>query len=164
MSDLFPALDYFTQLAKSNRLAVEREFHPCLCSGPDSIEGVMQGFKKFRNFIMIDDTTSQQTFGNGVGFFRRDVYTVFILAAYRYDDMGDREAKLLLCRQLFRQFHSRLLFDRDTLGDERLTFLQLNNIYSTELPRYSFNGVTGLYFMVQNEQPIDISYDKSEWT
>lgn len=164
MSDLFPALDYFTQLAKSNRLAVEREFHPCLCSGPDSIEGVMQGFKKFRNFIMIDDTTSQQTFGNGTGFFRRDVYTVFILAAYRYDDMDDREAKLLLCRQLFRQFHARLLFDRDTLGDERLTFLQLNNIYSTELPRYSFNGVTGLYFMVQNEQPIDISYDKSEWT
>ena len=113
---------------------------------------------------MVDDTTSQQTFGNGVGFFRRDVYTVFIVAAYRRDDMEDREQKLNLCRQLFRQFHARMIFDRDELGDERLTFMQLNNIYSTEMPRYSYNGVTGLYFMVQNEEPIDLSYDASEWT
>ena len=157
MPTLFPALDYFTQLAQSNRLAVEHKFHPCLCSGPDSIDGIMQGFKKYQNFIMVDDTTSQQTFSNGVGFFRRDVYTVFIVAAYR-------EQKLMLCRQLFRQFHSRLLHDRDALGDDRLTFLNLGNVYSTELPRYSYNGVTGLYFMIQNEQPIDISYNESEWT
>lgn len=161
---LFPALDYFSRLAKTNRLAADNGFHPCLCSGPDSIDGIMQGFKKYQNFIMVDDTTSQQTFSNGVGFFRRDVYTVFVLAAYRHDDMADREQKLNLCRDIFRQFHSRLLYDRDTLGDDRLTFLQLGNIYSTELPRYSYNGVTGLYFMIQNEQPIDISYDSSEWT
>lgn len=161
---LFPALDYFSRLAKANRLATDNGFHPCLCSGPDSIDGIMQGFKKYQNFIMVDDTTSQQTFSNGVGFFRRDVYTVFVLAAYRREDMADREQKLNLCRDIFRQFHSRLLYDRDTLGDDRLTFLQLGNIYSTELPRYSYSGVTGLYFMIQNEQPIDISYDSSEWT
>ena len=164
MNSLFPALDYFTQLAKSNRLAQENAFHPCLCSGPESIDGIMQGFRKYQNFVMVDDTTSQHTFGNGVGFFRRDVYTVFILAHYSQDDMADRELKLNLCRQIFRQFHSRLLHDRDTLGDDRLTFLNLNNIYSTELPRYSYSGVTGLYFMIQNEQPIDISYEQSEWT
>ena len=163
MKDLFPALDYFTQLAKSNRIAADNGFHPCLCSGPESIQGVMESFKKHKNFIMVDDTTSQQTFGNGVGFLRRDVYTVFVVAAYRFDDMADRELKLNMCRQIFRQFHSRLLHDRDVLGDERLTYLQLNNIYSTEMPRYSYNGVTGLYFMVQNEQPIDISYEQSEW-
>lgn len=164
MNSLFPALDYFTQLAQSNRLAKENGFHPCLCSGPESIDGIIQGFRKYQNFVMVDDTTSQQTFGNGGGFFRRDVYTVFIVAHYGQDDMADRELKLNLCRQIFRQFHSRLLHDRDTLGDDRLTFLNLNNIYSTELPRYSYSGVTGLYFMIQNEQPIDISYEQSEWT
>lgn len=164
MNSLFPALDYFTQLAQSNRLAKENGFHPCLCSGPESIDGIMQGFRKYQNFVMVDDTTSQQTFGNGVGFFRHDVYTVFIVAHYSQDDMADRELKLNLCRQIFRQFHSRLLHDRDTLGDDRLTFLNLNNIYSTELPRYSYSGATGLYFMIQNEQPIDISYEQSEWT
>lgn len=162
--DLFPALEYFTQLAKSSRLAQDNKFHPCLCSGPDSIQGVMENFRKQQNFIMVDDTTSQQTFSNGVGYFRRDVYTIFILAHYRIDDMIDREEKLNLCRQIFRQFHSRLLHDRDELGDDRLTFLQLNNVYSSELPRYSYNGVTGLYFMIQNEEPIDICYDESEWT
>lgn len=162
--DLFPALEYFTQLAKSSRLAKDNKFYPCLCSGPDSIQGVMENFRKQQNFIMVDDTTSQQTFSNGVGYFRRDVYTIFILAHYRIDDMIDREEKLNLCRQIFRQFHSRLLHDRDELGDDRLTFLQLNNVYSSELPRYSYNGVTGLYFMIQNEEPIDICYDESEWT
>lgn len=162
--DLFPALDYFTQLAKSSRQAQDNKFYPCLCSGPDSIQGVMENFRKQQNFIMVDDTTSQQTFSNGVGYFRRDVYTIFILAHYRIDDMIDREEKLNLCRQIFRQFHSRLLHDRDELGDDRLTFLQLNNVYSSELPRYSYNGVTGLYFMIQNEEPIDICYDESEWT
>ena len=162
--DLFPALEYFTQLAKSSRLAQDNKFYPYLCSGPDSIQGVMENFRKQQNFIMVDDTTSQQTFSNGVGYFRRDVYTIFILAHYRIDDMIDREEKLNLCRQIFRQFHSRLLHDRDELGDDRLTFLQLNNVYSSELPRYSYNGVTGLYFMIQNEEPIDICYDESEWT
>lgn len=163
MKTLFPALDYFTQLAASNRLADEHGFYPCLCSGPDSIEGIVQGFKRYQNFVMVDDTTSQQTFGNGVGFFRRDVYTVFILAHYKQDDMTDREAKLDLCRRIFRQFHSRMLHDRDMLGDDRLTFLNLNSVYSTELPRYSYSGVTGLYFMIQNEQPIDLCYDQKEW-
>lgn len=44
--DLFPALDYFTQLAKSSRLAQDNNFYPCLCSGPDSIQGVMENFRK----------------------------------------------------------------------------------------------------------------------
>ena len=94
--DLFPALEYFTQLAKSSRLAQDNKFYPCLCSGPDSIQGVMENFRKQQNFIMVDDTTSQQTFSNGVGYFRRDVYTIFILAHYRIDDMIDREEKLNL--------------------------------------------------------------------
>ena len=46
MNSLFPALDYFTLLAQSNRLAKENGFHPCLCSGPESIDGIMQGFRK----------------------------------------------------------------------------------------------------------------------
>ena len=82
---------------------------------------------------------------------------------YRFDDMVEREEHLNICRRLFRQLHSRMLHDRDEMGDERLTFLNLTNIYSTELPRYSYQGLTGLYFMVQNEEPIDISYDTTQW-
>lgn len=51
----------------------------------------MQEFRKYANFIMIDDTTSQNTYSKGVTFFDKNVYTVFILASYTFDDMKDRE-------------------------------------------------------------------------
>lgn len=112
----------------------------------------------------MDDTTAQHTFTQGTGFFRTDVYTVFIVAGYRIEDMADREAKLDLCRRIFRQMHSRLLHDKEemTYGDS-LEYMRVGEVYSTEISRYAMNGVTGLYFMVQNEEPVDICYDGAEW-
>ena len=40
---IFDALHYFKTLASQNKLCVENGFKPVFCSGPDSIEGVMQG-------------------------------------------------------------------------------------------------------------------------
>ena len=39
---IFDALHYFKTLASQNKLCVENGFKPVFCSGPDSIEGVMQ--------------------------------------------------------------------------------------------------------------------------
>lgn len=161
---VFDALAYFENLAKTNKLAKEFDFFPCFCSGPDGIEDVMQNFSKYKNFIMIDDTTSQNTYSKGVGFFDKNVYTVFILAGHRWDDMKDREEKLNLCRRIFRQFHSRMIHDKiDMVHGDMLEYLNTNSIYSKELPRYSMNGVTGLFFMVNNDEPVDITYNAEEW-
>lgn len=115
--------------------------------------------------ILIDDTTSQETFSNKVGFFRRDVYTIFIVASYCMDDMVEREEKLNLCRRLFRQFQSRMIYDQDnmTYGD-KLMYLNLKYIRSMEVENYFLSGVTGLQFNVQNEEPIDLMYNADEWT
>ena len=160
----FNALAYFEHLAKTNRLAKENAFLPCFCSGPENIEGVMQNFRKQKNFIMIDDTTSQNTYSRGVTFFDKNVYTVFILAHYHIDDMQDRQEKLELCRRIFRQFHSRMIFDKENMdyGDV-MEWLDVSSVYSREMSRYSMNGVTGLYFMVNNDEPIDLTYDSNEW-
>lgn len=162
--DTFNALEYFRTLAEKNKLAKFNNFKACFCSGPDGINDVMQEFRKTANFIMIDDTTSQNTYSKGVSFFDRNVYTVFILASYRFDDMADREIKLQLCRRIFRQIHSRLIYDKQQLvyGDS-LEYLNIDSIYSKELPRYSMNGVTGLYFMVNNDEPVDLTYNEDEW-
>ena len=162
--DNFNALEYFKSIAEKNKLAKEHGFKACYCSGPEGINDVMQEFRKVANFIMIDDTTSQNTYSKGVTFFDRNVYTVFILAAYVFDDMADREDKLRLCRRIFRQIHSRLIYDKEQLvfGDN-LEYMDLNSIYSKELPRYSMNGVTGLYFMVNNDEPVDLTYNTDEW-
>jgi hypothetical protein len=165
---IFDALNYFAQLARKNRLCQKNCFKPVFCSGPDSIEGIMQEFQTTANFICIDDTTDQNLYSKGVSYFKRRVYTVFILAHYRWDNMKDREAKLNLCRTVFTQFVARMIRDKnegiDSGDGDDLEFLKVEEIYSKELGRYSMNGVTGLYFMVENDEPEDLEYDPTAWT
>lgn len=162
---IFNAFDYFETLGRQNKLAIQEGFKTGRCSGLGGMQDMMAQFRTSARFILVDDTTAQNTYSNGVGYFRKDVYTVFVVANYRYDDMKDREEKLNLCRRIFRQLHSRIIHDRDEMvyGDS-LEYLQVDKIYSTELPRYFMNGVTGLYFMVNNDEPIDLQYDAGEWT
>lgn len=161
---LFDAIAYFQQMATESVTCQTYGFRPTTCSGPDSVEGVMQQFRRTANFVMVSDTVDSNTHSIGEGFFRRSVYTVWILAAYRRDDMADREEKLNLCRTIFRQFLSRMLYDKERATyEDQMEFLDLTRVYSTELGRYAMNGVTGLYFMVNSDEPIDIQYDPSLW-
>ena len=167
---IFDALTYFKKLAESNRLCLQHGFKAVFCSGPDSIEGVMQQFQKTANFVMIDDTTDQNLYSEGVSYFKRRVYTVFVLAAYRWDDMEDREDKLNLCRKIFQQFVRRMIWDKNNRedADDDMTFLNVEKVYSKEFGRYTMNGVTGLYFMVENDEPEEMDYEdeqqlQSEW-
>lgn len=163
-SNLFDAFRYFKKLGDSNRLAQEEGFSTGFCSGIGSLQDYMQHFRTKDRYILIDDTTTESTYSNGVGFFRKDVYTIFIVAGYVIDDMQDREAKLNLCRRIFRQIHSRLVHDvaEGTEGDA-LEYLAVDRIYSNELSGTFMNGVTGLYFMVENDEPIDLTYNANEW-
>mgnify|MGYP000862266137 CR=1 FL=1 len=160
----FNAQAYFKALAEKNKLAIDNDFKVGYCSGPDGINDVLQEFRTTKNFILIDDTTSQNTYSHGVTFFDRNVYTVFILAGYRIDDMEDRQEKLELCRRIFRQFHSRLIRDQASLAyGNQLSYLDVQSVLSKEFPRYSLNGVTGLLFMVNNEEPVDLTYEDNDW-
>ena len=154
---IFDALEYFKTLGKKNRLCKQHGFKPVFCSGPDSIEGVMQEFQKTANFIMIDDTTDQNLYSEGVSYFKRRVYTVFVLASYKWDDMKDREDKLNLCRKIFQQFVRRMIWDRARHENE-----DEDDEYSKEFGRYTMNGVTGLYFMVENDEPESMEYEDDE--
>ena len=165
---IFDALTYFETLAKQNKLCVENGFKPVFCSGPESIEGIIQQFQKTANFVCIDDTTDQNLYSEGVSYFKRRVYTVFVIAQYRWDDMKDREDKLNLCREVFKQFVKRMIWDRTQREDDETAFLNVEKIYSKEFGRYTMNGVTGLYFMVENDEPASMEYEdeqqlESEW-
>lgn len=161
---IFDAFAYFKKLGESNKLAKEKGFLTGFCSGIGGMQDLMRNFRKADCYILVDDTTTQSTYSQGVSYFRKDVYTIFVVAGYREDDMKDRHDKLNLCRTIFRQLHSRIIHDRDEMvyGDS-LEYLQVEKVYSTELPRYFMNGVTGLYFMISNEEPIDLQYDAEEW-
>ena len=162
---IFNAFDYFEKIGRQNRLAREQGFKVGRCSGIGGMQDMMADFRKTDKYILVDDTTSQNTFSNGVGYFRKDVYTIFIVAPYRIDDMAEREKQLNLCRSIFRQMHSRLIHDREEMTyDDALEYMQVERIYSNEFPEYLMSGVTGLYFMVENDEPIDLTYDSRQWT
>lgn len=162
--NIFNAFKYFEEVGRQNRFAVENGFKTGHCSGISGMQDMVAEFRKQNRFILVDDTTSENTFSNGVGYFRKDVYTIFIVAGYTIDDMADREAKLNICRAIFRQIHSRLIHDRDEMVyDDSLEYMNVNSIYSNEFPEYFMNGVTGLYFMVENNEPIDLTYDSGQW-
>ena len=160
----FDALEYFAQLGRSNRLAKENGFVVDFCSGPGALEPMMAEYREAKNFIFVDDTTSGNTFSNKVGWFDRNVYCVHILAGYDYGDAESYNQALRLCRRIFRQMLSRLIRDKETYRyGNAMIYLNTANIYSNEFGRYSFNGCTGLFFQIQNDEPTDLVYEAKDW-
>ena len=160
----FDPISYFRSLAQSNKICKNYNFVFDLCSDPDSLQGLISNYKTSSNFVFASDTVDSNTHSHGVGFFDRQVYTVWILAAYRYDDMEDRKVKLEQCRTVYQQFLSRLIKDKEEMTyDDALEFLDLDKVYKHELGRYSMSGVTGLYFMINSDEPLDLQFDESQW-
>ena len=162
---IFDSIAYFKQLAAECRTCKEYNFVATECSGPDSIQGVMQQFRKASNFIMVSDTVDSNTHSiGGVSSTATSIPSGSWQGNARRDDMADREAKMNICRYIFRQFLSRMLHDKSREAyDGQMEFLDLTQVYSSELGRWSMNGVTGLYFMITSDEPIDIQYDESLW-
>lgn len=77
--------------------------------------------------------------------------------------MKDRAEKLDICRQIFRQFHSRMIRDKYMYEDMDKSFLNVSQIYARELGEYFISGCTGLYFMTEVSEPINLCYKEDEW-
>lgn len=160
----FDALAYFATLGRKNKLARQNGFVTDFCSGPGALEPLMAQYREAQNFILVDDTTSANTFSNKAGWFDRNVYCVHILAGYDHGDAESYANALRLCRQLFRQLLSRIIMDKESYRyGPSLMYLNTANIYSSEYGRYSFNGCTGLFFQIQNDEPVDLVFSADEW-
>lgn len=158
---------YFTELTRKNKLCKEHKFKAVTCSGPENLEGLLSEYRRTSNFIVIDETSGNSVFNTKPGWQTRQDTTVWVLAGYSQNDMDDRKEKLEMCRRIFRQFLSRLIYDKDKcwhrIDEPNLEFLDLNSVLYKELGRYSFNGATGLYFMIANNLPTDLRYDEQAW-
>lgn len=161
---LLDTRQYFTQLTLENKLAQRNEFFPCACSGINSLQDILANLRRKKAFVCIDDTNDAATEQIGGGWFRRRSITVFVLIRYRMDDMEDRQQKLDICREIFRQFHSRMIRDKERFISMDHSFLDVSRIYTRELGEYFLSGCTGLYFMLEIPEPVNLMYDGSEWT
>lgn len=162
--DTFDDLAYFKEMGEKNRLARQNEFFCGYCSGPDGLDAVMAEYRDHANFILVDDTTSANTFGAKPGWFDRKVYAVYIIAGYEKGNEEDYKEKLELCRRIFKQMLSRVIRDKASFSyGKALMYLNLETVFSQEYGRYSFNGATGLFFQLQNNEPLNLVFDKDEW-
>ena len=160
---LFDAHAYFQGICENNRLAQTEGFLFCTCSGIESLQEPLQNYRLKTSFFCVDDTTDSAVFrGRGGGHYCKRIFTVFLMRRYRIDDMADRLAQLDICRQLFQQIMSKLIIDEDDLRNE-LVYLKSDNVMSRELGQYFLSGCTGLYFMVEVSEPVNLIFDESQW-
>ena len=159
---LFDFVGYIKGLTQQNRLANNHQFVPCTCSGIGYLEDVLSRLRNARAFVCVSDVCEESITRHGGGWFKRRVFTVFLLSRYNVRDTEDYHTKMNLCRELFRQFHSRFIVDEHCLQSE-LTYMAVDEIRSRELGGQFLNGCTGLYFMVALDEPTDLQYNQDEW-
>ena len=108
---LFDFVGYIKGLTQQNRLANDHQFVPCTCSGIGYLEDVLSRLRNERAFVCVSDVCEESITRHGGGWFKRRVFTVFLLSRYNVRDTEDYHTKMNLCRELFRQFHSRFIVD-----------------------------------------------------
>lgn len=162
---MFDAIEYFGSMTQQNKLAVEKGFIPVTISNTDNIEGLLEKYRDNDRFVAISDTNSGNLSSSdgAYGFMKRRAYTVFILSAYEYGNDEDRQRELDLCRMLFLQFVSKILRDKYKYEEESMYF-ETRAIPNQEIGRYYLSGVTGLFFTLYVQEPIDLIYDDEQWT
>ena len=160
----FDAIAYFYTLTERNKLAKEKGFLPVTISNTDNLEGLMEEYRDNDRFVAVTDTNSGNLSSpdGAYGFSKRRAFTVFLLSAYEYGNMQSRQEELALCRELFRQFVSRILRDK-YLYDEKQMYFDTHAIPNQELGRYYLSGMTGLHFTLYVQEPVDLQYEEGQW-
>lgn len=153
---------YLSGLIEKNKLAQSHSFAFCSCSGIGYLEELLGRMREARNFVCLSDISEESITKVGGAWFKRRVFTVFLLSRYDVRRFADYREKLALCRDLFRQLHSRFIVDEAALQSE-LVYLNVADIRSRELGGDFLNGCTGLYFMLALDEPTDLGFRKEEW-
>ena len=139
-------------------------FYCGFCSGPEGLDQVMAEYRDHANFFLVDDTTSGNTFGAKPGWFDRKVYAIYIIVGYELGNEEKYKVALNLARRIFKQILSRVIRDKASMKyGQALMYLNLESVFTHEYGRYSFNGATGLFFQLQNNEPLNLVFDPDEW-
>lgn len=159
---MFNFISYIADLTSQNRLTREKSFIHTTCSGINYLEGMLEQYQSAANIICTSDVCSESTFQQSGGWFKRRVYTIFILMRYDYNDMTDYNDKISTCREILRQYQSRILRDSEALAT-RLLYIHTDDMRANELGSTFLNGCTGLYFMLSMDEPTTLQYNPDEW-
>ncbi|MCQ2128282.1 MAG: hypothetical protein MJZ08_02470 [Bacteroidaceae bacterium] len=158
----FDGVKYFTRMAKNNRLCRLHNFVVTKVSGIGYLEQMLENFRDNSNFIGVEDTTSEQIVSNGNGYFSSRIFTVYVIAGYDVRDVEDHNRKADLCKEIKRQFLTRMLIDKPKYED-KLIFMDTTKVMGQGLGSMFLNGATGLYFQMAVTEPLELIYNEEEW-
>ena len=161
---MFNGIEYIKDIASSNKLVKREQFSIRECAGMSGIEPMMQEYQREQNFIIIDNTVDGGVNTSGAAFAMRRVFTCSIVMRHKFNDLAERNSKLDICREIYRQFLSRFLADKESYKyDDALVYLKPSLIQHREFSLYTMQGATGITFMLPVDEPTDLSYKDDEW-
>ncbi len=128
-------------------------------SGVGNLEGILENSRRHKYFFAVDDSQDGTTFRGAGGYFERRPYTVFIVGKADYGDMQKRGEVMEEAKTIYRHLVSRLIKDK-----LQLPVIDLERIRFYEVPPAFATGCSGLYFVFNVENPVNLVYDAAAWT
>ncbi|MFZ4705460.1 MAG: hypothetical protein ACOYMF_05575 [Bacteroidales bacterium] len=128
-------------------------------SGISALEGVLEHSRRDKYFFAVDDSQDGATYrGAGAGYFERRPYTVYILGKAEYGNMEQRAEVLTEAKAIFRNLLSRLILDKRSIS-----VIDIERIQFYEVPPAFATGCSGLYFIFNVDNPVNLVYDDTAW-
>lgn len=128
-------------------------------SGVNALEGILEHSRRDKYFFAVDDSQDGVTVrGAGGTYFERRPYTVFIIGQVAYGDMGKRSEVLTEAKAIFRTILSKLILDKRTIP-----VLDIERIQFYEVPPAFATGCSGLYFIFNIDNPVNLVYNATDW-
>lgn len=154
------AAAFFELLTKTNKLAAQHGFVFARVSSLEGFEEIISRALSVKAYVAVSDT-SQGSISLANSPHTRRVKTVFLFMRHTQGDMVARERCLASMRELFRQFMSALILEKNRLA-EGCIYIN-DNITFTEIDRYFFTGGACAYFQLAIDTYVNLQYDAAEW-
>ena len=160
MKKVWSATDFFEQLTKSNKLAVEKGFVFVQISGLDGLEEALNRMQNTANFVFVSENAVGSTNLDNSPHTRR-VRTVFVAMRHKVDDMAARRRCMDTIQELHRQFMSKLIMEKTRMA-ENMQYL-VPRINLQEASKYLAPGTAICMFEIAVDTYINLQYNEDEW-
>lgn len=156
---MFDPVQYMTTLHAQLK-ATKDKYKFVKVSGISALEGVLQNSRHERYFFAVCDSQDGQTYrGAGAGFFERVPTIVFILGKADYGDMTKRAEVMTEAKAIYRKLLGRMIKDK-----LQIPVIDLSQIRFYEVPPAFATGCSGIYFIFNVDDPVELSFNGADWS